>query len=449
MKNIERHIQSRLYDYEASFSPDLWNKIEMELPKKEKNKRLFWIWFLPGFIVAGIILFLYGYNTMDIGDHQSISGLYQNSYESVPNLNPGTTKKITSQPLTEDKFLMPNKVQKDIVSNVSESSEIIKADNQNRSFREKVQNSIEDETLFEEKKSNSKLKVSEKLHEFSIQTRDNFIIPEIIVSRIPFIESMKKESISGPECPPFGKFASPGIFAEFYYSSDFPIKTFSSKNPEFTDYQAERKATESALYSFSTGVRVAYITAQKYGVKTGINYSQINEQFKYLDPNAYQSQTIITIDTIFSGGTFTVVTDTSYLSIPGSLEIQHKNQYKFLDVPLIGTYEFDTGNKFYYSIDIGVLFNFSFTQKGRFINESGDLAFFSTNASEGEVIYEKGAGMSLYGGVSLLYRWKKDIDFFVSPSVKHFNKSFTTSDYPLTQNYTIPSLNLGVRYKIN
>lgn len=442
MKDMEKHIQSKLYNYEASYPIDLWSKIEAGLQPQKKRKRIFWFWFIPFFVVLGIGIFILLGNLDHTIDHIDLS-----ERSNIPQIS--STFPEPDQDSIEKEIFLNNNL-KDNPEKIFTGNEFSNSKaNFNRAKYSKVDKpEVLPSSLKTISPDKHKIK-SQSNPPHSLESLENKEIHIMALDKKKlFIEENNDNEFPGPDCPVFEKLNNSKLVAEIYYSSDFPVKSYSPKNSESNNYKTERENSESPLYSFSAGLRFAYITSRNYGIKTGINYSQINEQFKYFDPDAYQSQTIITIDTIFSGGVATVVIDTSFLSIPGSLEVQHKNKFKFIDIPLIGTYEFDAGDRFYYSLDLGVLMNFSFSQQGRFINESGELAYFSSNNTEGEIIYQRGAGMSLYGGMSILYRWTNKLDLFISPSLKYFNKSLTTPNHALNQNYTIPGLNIGVRYKI-
>jgi len=449
MSSTEKRIQNRLYNLEVSVPDDMWNRIEKELPKKNEKKIFFWF-FLVGFILLGSGLFLFNENeSFFISSINSpISETSINKRTAVtPPFSEVSAFSSTKQSGTLKQTSGAKKTQNKIYSSYTTSELNISENSDDHSIHQEA-------LLTNQSKQTRPLDIPAV--RYFIENRDDNISEanprkkESVDNLLQpsFLPLINMEIISGPECPPFTRLSSNQLLVEFYYGNNVPIRSFSARNSEVRDYAIARKNTESILYSFSGGVRLAYLTSNNYGIKAGVNYTQINEQFAYIDPDAYQSRTVITIDTIFAGGIPTIISDTSFVTIPGTQEVQSVNRYRTIDIPIIGTYEFNLGKKFYYSIDLGVFLNLSFSQKGRYLDESGAIVNFSSDNPAVEHIYQSNVGISFYGGLAMFYNWRDNVDLFISPSIRYLPRSFTTDAYALSQKYYVPSLNLGIRYKI-
>jgi len=94
-----------------------------------------------------------------------------------------------------------------------------------------------------------------------------------------------------------------GKQSKFYISarhiSSYAFNNLTSKSSAADEYMTGRHSTESKRYSFSDEVNFGIEYRQGLFAEIGIRYDQINEKFNFLDPNAYQSSTIITTDTLF------------------------------------------------------------------------------------------------------------------------------------------------------
>ena len=225
------------------------------------------------------------------------------------------------------------------------------------------------------------------------------------------------------------------------------MRSLELKSQELGNYIDARNNTESSLYSFSASMRVSYISGSGLGFKTGFNYSQINEKFEYLDPDASLIRTIITIDTLLVGGVPTVISDTSTIRIPGSLDITTFNRYRFFDIPLLLTYEAPLNDKFYYSFNGGALINLAFSQKGRFLDPSEMPVWFTRGEPDRFDAFRSSAGLSLFGSLGLHYKLNDKFDIILEPNFRFYMGSLTTESYPLEQNWFTFGLSHGIRYK--
>jgi len=208
------------------------------------------------------------------------------------------------------------------------------------------------------------------------------------------------------ECPAFIITGGKGIILDFYFSPDFAMREFNPRGIEFNSYSVARENSENPYLSFSAGMRFSYINKSGLALRTGINFTQINENFKYLNTNITGIDTIIVID---SG---TNVRDTTYIETGETVDI-----------------------------NAGVFVNLLFQQRGRYIDQQGFPNWFVD-----QDVYKTSLALSYYGSLGVNYYINPRMDFMLEPNLRYYSQSFTVNDYPLTQEYLKFGVLSGIRY---
>ena len=232
----------------------------------------------------------------------------------------------------------------------------------------------------------------------------------------------------------------------FNLSMDYPFRSIKgAASGELLEYRNSRNSTESEIISFSTGIQGGYFHPTGLLVKSGLQYSQINERFLLVTENVIKIQTHITIDTMInSDGTYTITRDSSIVEVLGREEMKTVNQFRMLDVPLILGYTFDWRN-LSLEVNAGVIFNITSTTGGRILDQDLVPTYYGTKGNDFQP-YKNHYGIALYGGFSLLSNFYGKTQLFIEPNARYYVKSFSSSDYPLRQNYFVIGLATGVRY---
>ena len=437
MTRKEKILHDKLYHYEAAYPADMWDRISAELPKKEGNRKLWFLFFIGLATISSLII---------SQPHQ----VYNNALTTSLSDPVSQEKRPFQEPIEKSPFLMDN-MQED------STAEILN-DKNNRHQNKTNLIITENNTPQPQSENNNSIDINQYPKSNNIDNRNDNIIgnqisntkPNLSFPKLPFVGDLSLNhtfDIAAPECPTFGGGTGGGLYVDLYYSHDFGFRNLKAKATEYSQYATARDNSEQAQYSFSAGFRIAFRTSSGFGIKSGLNYSQINEKFKYIDPDASLIRTIITIDTVLVNGQTTVVTDTSTYRIPGALDITTYNRYKFFDIPILATYEGNLNDKFYYNINGGVLLNLSFSQKGRFLSPTDQPVWFTSGMPGKYDAFKMSAGISLYGSFGLYYRWNEHIDFTLEPNMRIYSSSLTLNGYPLEQSYVTTGLITGIRYK--
>lgn len=243
------------------------------------------------------------------------------------------------------------------------------------------------------------------------------------------------------DCPSFVTDRT-GVYLDFYISHDYAFHNLGLNNSELESYRDQRAETETNTYSFSAGGRLTLMLPNGLGLKTGLNYSQVNQRFSYIDPESNQTRTVITIDTIDG----IEMIDTNYVVIPGTREIASTNKYKSIDIPLLLSYEWDVRERMYMTVNGGVYLNLLFSESGNILAPGEQVIDLNQMGGDGLKVYKTNIGLSLFGSVGLHYRMNSYFDLIIEPNVKLLVKSATVDTYPVSHKWMTAGLITGVRY---
>ena len=226
-------------------------------------------------------------------------------------------------------------------------------------------------------------------------------------------------------------------YTGFHYAG----KSLSDNNGgEVNDYIQARENTESYLEAFDAGLTVNVMHRKGYLASVGVNYSQINEKFNFFTVTSttrFDSVPIrINID---SAGMADTIKAWRPITVQSTEERLTYNSYRMVDIPIALGYHFFNG-KWSYEVRAGVMFNLLFQQKGEILNDQ----LIATNIESGD-IFRSQVGLSVFGGVKILYPVNKRFSAFVEP-VGRFNlKPVTVDSYALSQRYNQFGVRLGAR----
>ena len=252
-----------------------------------------------------------------------------------------------------------------------------------------------------------------------------------------------KDQIICPSYKPGGKKKS----VDFYVSHDYAPKSISAGTVENIPYENARRDTEHSLYSFSAGVRIGYQISDKWTLQSGMNYSQINERFQYIDPESNQTREITIKDYIYQNGKIVdSVINTQTVTIPGDTQIKINNHYRTFDIPILGKYTILESKRFSISAVAGVYLNIVSATKGMILDNDGKSVINISESSDRKEVFKSNVGLSTFGALSIAYHISPSIDLFADPNARFQTRSITSETYPLSQRFNTYGLLTGVRY---
>ena len=236
-----------------------------------------------------------------------------------------------------------------------------------------------------------------------------------------------------PDCPTADN-DKPAVqdYWEVYAGPDYAMKQYSSNDPALVE---KRKETQSIQWAYSAGARYTRVFSNGISVRAGLNYTQINEKFSYLQDNVVQLIYIISP----AGDT----TDSYY--VRGTRYKNTVNRYRSIDLPVSLGYELGNG-RLRANINAGVILNLRSWQSGSTIDEN--LLPVNLNAANTVYQYKTNAGLAFTGAVSLYYRLTDRMHLLAEPYYRHNLSPISKEAGPVQERLRIMGLRLGLRMDI-
>jgi hypothetical protein len=232
---------------------------------------------------------------------------------------------------------------------------------------------------------------------------------------------------------------------EVYASPDYAFKSVSNINAS-AQYLNSKDSSEQMQVGYSAGIRLVKPLNDHFLLKTGLQYSQINQKFVYRNENEIKVTTVITARTIIrSPGDTILVSDTSVLQTIGYSVKNVKNRYRSIDIPLTLGYEFGNDD-LRVGINAGVIFNVSSWYQGEML----DTAYQPVSISKASnSLYKTNIGMGLYSSISIQKRISENSHLFFEPYFRYNLKNMTSELSPYTQRFQVGGLAIGLRFNLN
>jgi hypothetical protein len=255
--------------------------------------------------------------------------------------------------------------------------------------------------------------------------------------------SLSELKIVGIDCPPNGRSKRNDWYLEVYGSPDLALK--SVKATSNAGYVSKKDSSETQQLSYTAGFRISRSIGNNLLIKTGLQYSQINERFDLRTENERRITTVITIRTIIGqGGVDSTVRDTTSMEQIGYRVQRTYNKYRSLDIPILLSYEFGNEN-LKFAVNAGAIINLHSWYSGNTLNDS--LAVVSIN-SKTSGMYKENIGVGLYAGFSVIKPVSKRFDVFLEPYFRYnFTNMSRSSGY--SQRFNAAGISFGIRYRIN
>jgi hypothetical protein len=251
----------------------------------------------------------------------------------------------------------------------------------------------------------------------------------------------------GYDCPSAAGNQRKNWFLEIYASPDYSIKYLSGKGLNST-YLQKKDSTERMRLGYTAGARISTTVGDHFMLKTGLQYSQINEHFSQRIENETQTITVIISRTITrpqQGDT--TFKDTTSLTQVGYVIKSSRNHYNNIEIPVSLGYEFgQEKDPWKLAVNGGAIFDITSFYSG----ETLDTAFniVSVSAKNNTDFYKKEVGVSLFGSLSLIHNINNHLDVFAEPYFK-YSLSNLSSTIGYSQKFNTFGLMLGIRLKLN
>ncbi len=211
---------------------------------------------------------------------------------------------------------------------------------------------------------------------------------------------------------------------------------------ESAAYSNLRDQSEHAQLNYSFAARIAASTRFGLTLRSGVQYSQINEQLRFVT----ETEQRFTIINIIGPGGGIVGVDTVYETIYREKAL--RNRYRTIDIPILAGYELPVNRWLFYAHG-GALINLVFSQRGSMFLPQGEMPVdFGTLEQEGTPAFRNRLGIGWYAGAGIAYKIRHNLQITAEPHLRAFPRSITADAYPLKQQYLQGGLALGMRCQI-
>jgi hypothetical protein len=447
MGEFEKDIRDMFADFELQIETnEIWPGIEKRLNIKKDKRRFLWWWLTPMLLALPLGTYLMLKNIEP--ESNSEIGITTNSDKH--NINDGNVNSNNNSDLEKNKIseeLISSKIHKNTKPIYTDINKNKSGQKLNRTFKSDntLKNHLSTYAQLNESVENndSKLKpdqISTK-NNTTISSDDLFIPLEKLMTRILYLYNKNNFVLKNRTADPVKNQIKK---VKNQWSSDFDIavgfalanKFLHSKDESFEEYRSKRENTENQLEAINSSLSYQLKNKSGFFVGTGLNYTQIDENFSDND----------SIDFLKSGdGIISIKTNPDGTSIEnrGKKElIEHRiwnkniyNYYFFFDIPVYVGYS-GKYKKLQYEFSSGVSYNLLFLKAGQIIGLNG----YPVDIAQENDLFKTSGGISLISGLKLFIPYKK-YTFFVEPNLRFNLNSVSEKSYPLTQRY----LNYGIK----
>jgi hypothetical protein len=273
-------------------------------------------------------------------------------------------------------------------------------------------------------------------------------IKEQIFSKMPFSASPKTalsfadksfqqivlNGIIPPGCPKAEKDAAGNkMYWEVYSGIDYASKKYSDTSNSV--FQEKRKATTSFQSAYSAGFRFTRVFNNGISFRTGLNYSQINEKFSFIQSNIVQTTYIIDAVNGDTTGSFTV---------RGTRYKTTYNKYRSVDIPLLLGYEVGNG-RLHANFNAGAIVNIYSWQKGELLDTNYQPVSITTGKGNNAFHYKTNAGVGFTAAASVYYKLNDRLHLLAEPYFRYNFSPISKEILSLQERFTTIGLRIGLR----
>lgn len=254
------------------------------------------------------------------------------------------------------------------------------------------------------------------------------------LTRTQLQSSTEIKSMAYPRCPNLEREAAANkTYIEWYTGPDIGIKSYQDTGT--SSYLQKRRESTDFRWAFSAGFRYTRVFQNGMSFRTGINFTQITERFRWVKANYVQVN--YAIDPL-TGDT------TGITSVRGTRYKTTYNRFRSIDVPLILGYETGFG-KFKLNAYAGGMLNLYSWQRGEVLDTALRPISITTGKAESLYQYRNNMGLGLTGGVSLYYRIHDNWQVMAEPYFRYNLTPMNRDGLTLRERYSLIGLRIGIR----
>ena len=221
-------------------------------------------------------------------------------------------------------------------------------------------------------------------------------------------------------------------YFEIYAGPDYAFRNITDTGN--SAYLQKRKESSRFTSAFSTGIRYTKVFNNGMSFRTGINYSQINEKFKYAEGNIIQ----VVYITNSNGDT------TGSFTTSGTRYKTTFNKFRTIDIPLMIGYEMGN-SRLHVNFNAGAIVNLYSWQKGDVLDTAYKPVNITTGNSTSPYQFKTNMGIGFIGAVSVYYKLTNRLHLLAEPYFRYNFSPASKTDLTLKQKFTTAGLRIGLR----
>lgn len=240
-------------------------------------------------------------------------------------------------------------------------------------------------------------------------------------------------NINLPGCPSIEKDAAGNKrYVEIYGGPDLAFRSLSDTGN--SAYLQKRRESTSFSSAYSAGLRYTQVFNNGMSIRTGINFSQINEKFTYVQGNLVQVTYIINANGDTTG---------TYVTTGTRYKTTH-NKFRTIDIPLVVGYEMGNG-RIHANVNAGIIINAYSWQKGEVLDTALNPVNISTGKSNSPYQFKTNIGLGFLAGVSFYYKLNEKAHLLAEPYFRYNLTPMSKENLTFKQKYNTAGLRLGLR----
>lgn len=253
-----------------------------------------------------------------------------------------------------------------------------------------------------------------------------------------------------PDCPTIEKDAAGNKkYLEAYVGPDYTFSNYKTfGDTAGLNYAQKRKETTSRGSAYSAGVRFTKVFNNAMSVKAGVNYSQINEKFNYVNPAELRFITVITTRVIIRApGDTLYINDTLRYQQSGTRVKTTYNKYRSIDIPLMLGYELGNG-KVHANISAGAIINLYSWYKGDVLDSLYQPVSINSGKSSSAYQYKTNIGVGFISSVSVYYKLNDQWHLLLEPYFRYNLSPMSKENLNIQQRYHTAGIRAGIRFDL-
>ncbi len=232
-----------------------------------------------------------------------------------------------------------------------------------------------------------------------------------------------------------------GLFVELNTTLAKPYRNISTtlNNQLFTVLREDTEQLDLAQ-SLQLFLGLQHHPSQFY-VKTGINYSQINERFyiKELSQDRIWDENATSSIIYNINGESTTLNEGNWINQSTTRTVRHYNQFRLLDISVLLGRSFNITKRWSWNAELGMAHNILFQKEGRRYNSELEIAYFE------DLPYRQKIAWSLLSGLGLHYQLSDNIHVKAGVQYQNYLNSFLEMDASTSDKYQLFGGQLGIQ----